>query len=570
MKINLGKRTIFLFFIVAVALLPVLIFFYYNIKKVKSTSDSVEHTQEVLRKNDNVLLDVLNIETGSRGYILTGNDLFLAPFNSGVIKISRDFAELAILTKDNPNQQLRIESLKDAGEEGLIFTKKIIELRKQNQLNETEKIMYNGKEKILTDKIRRIIAEINIEEFRLLKLRKDENEKSNNNSDLIFFLLLVFIIVILALVIIILINQKSRNKFEEELKKSSDLFSSLFDNNPASIAISNLSDGKILNVNESFLLLFGFALKEEVVGKTMLELNILFDAKAEEEVESLPQGKKFVKDFETRIKTKQGEIKWTSASVLFLKVEETPCLFSVSIDITNRKRAEEQLQSINKELEAFTYSVSHDLRAPLRAINGYAKILQEDYSNKLDEDGMSSLKAIMKNSKKMGDLIDDLLAFSRLGRKAMPTSEIIMTALVKSIKEDEMVGNSNKIEFDIHELHPAKGQQVLIKQVWVNLISNAIKYSQHNTITNIEIGSYYKDNLVVYYIKDNGVGFDMQYYDKLFGVFQRLHSQEEFEGTGIGLAIVQKIVNRHNGTVWAESKLNEGSCFYFSLPTINS
>lgn len=225
-----------------------------------------------------------------------------------------------------------------------------------------------------------------------------------------------------------------------------------------------------------------------------------------------------------------------------------------------------QLQAINKELEAFSYSISHDLRAPLRAINGFAKVLHEDYAPKFDDEGMSSLNAIMNNSKKMGMLIDDLLAFSRLGRKEISTSKINMTALAKSVKEEALVSNTSEIDFVINELLPAKGEQALIKQVWVNLISNAIKYSKNKPKIKIEIGSYYKDNLVVYYVKDNGVGFDMQYYNKLFGVFQRLHSSGEFEGTGVGLAIVQKIIHRHNGTVWAESKPNEGTSFYFSLP----
>lgn len=304
-------------------------------------------------------------------------------------------------------------------------------------------------------------------------------------------------------------------------------------------------------------------------------------SKAKSDGQSLDEGWRVRKD---------GSLFWASVTIVSLKKNDgTHYGFTkITHDLTERKLAEEefkklnetleqkvidrtsQLEVVNKELEAFTYSVSHDLRAPLRAINGYAKILQEDYATKLDVDGINSLIAIMKNSKRMGELIDDLLAFSRLGRKVVPTSEINMNVLVKSVREDEMIGNSNKIEFEIHELLPAKGQQVLIKQVLVNLISNAIKFSKYKPKTRIEIGSYYKDNLVIYYIKDNGAGFDMQYYDKLFGVFQRLHSQEEFEGTGIGLAIIQKIIQRHNGTVWAESKLNEGSCFYFSLPNINS
>jgi signal transduction histidine kinase len=228
-----------------------------------------------------------------------------------------------------------------------------------------------------------------------------------------------------------------------------------------------------------------------------------------------------------------------------------------------------QLESVNKELESFSYSVSHDLRAPIRAINGYSKILVEDYAEKFDTDGTKILRAIIHNSKKMGELIDDLLAFSKLGRKQVAFSDIDMNALVKLVQEELLFEEGENIpEFNVKILPPAKGDKSLIKQVWINLISNAIKYSRYKPTTRIEINAYEKDNLIIYYVKDEGAGFDMQYYDKLFGVFQRLHSQEEFEGTGIGLAIVQKIVQRHNGTVWAESVLNEGTCFYFSLHKI--
>lgn len=229
-----------------------------------------------------------------------------------------------------------------------------------------------------------------------------------------------------------------------------------------------------------------------------------------------------------------------------------------------------QLESLNKEIESFSYSVSHDLRAPIRAINGYTRILVEDYFDKLDSEAMKILQSIINNSKKMGELIDDLLAFSKLGRKQVTVSEIYMADLLNLVREELLFEDDENIpEFKIGILPNAIGDKSLIKQVLINLISNAVKYSKHKIKTSVEIGAYNKDNLVVYYVKDSGAGFDMQYYDKLFGVFQRLHSQEEFEGTGIGLAIVQKIVHRHNGNVWAESKLNEGSCFYFSLPSVN-
>jgi signal transduction histidine kinase len=231
--------------------------------------------------------------------------------------------------------------------------------------------------------------------------------------------------------------------------------------------------------------------------------------------------------------------------------------------------ANKELESVNKELESFSYSVSHDLRAPIRAINGYTKIIVDDYEEKFDADGKNLLKAIIHNSKIMGRLIDDLLAFSKLGRKQISVSEIDMNALVQLIREELIFDAGDNIpNFTIGVLPPVKGDPSLLKQVWINLLSNAIKYSKNKPATNVEIGSFEKDNLIVYYVKDEGAGFDMKYYDKLFGVFQRLHSQKEFEGTGIGLAIVQKIISRHNGTVWAESVVNEGTTFYFSLPKI--
>jgi light-regulated signal transduction histidine kinase (bacteriophytochrome) len=229
-----------------------------------------------------------------------------------------------------------------------------------------------------------------------------------------------------------------------------------------------------------------------------------------------------------------------------------------------------QLESVNKDLEAFSYSVSHDLRAPIRAINGYTKILKEDYEEILDEEGVVVLQSIIENSKKMGNLIDDLLAFSKLGRKQVTVSDVDMNDLVLLVREELINDVSGYTPvFNITPLIPAKGDRSLLKQVWFNLMSNAVKYSRYNKEATIEIGAFIKDRFIVYYVKDEGAGFDMQYYDKLFGVFQRLHSQEEFEGTGIGLAIVQKVVHRHHGQVWAESTLEKGSTFYFSLPQHN-
>jgi signal transduction histidine kinase len=226
-----------------------------------------------------------------------------------------------------------------------------------------------------------------------------------------------------------------------------------------------------------------------------------------------------------------------------------------------------QLETVNKELEAFSYSVSHDLRAPLRALNGYARILMEDHHASLDEEGRRLLGIIMKNSKKMGKLINDLLSFSRFGRQEMAHSEIDMFAMANRVfKEAASESLKNRIEFSIQEIPTATGDHDMIQQIWVNLISNAIKFSGTKTKAIIEIGHISGETQNIYYIRDNGVGFDADYSGKLFGVFQRLHSEQEFEGTGVGLAIVKRIIFRMGGRVWAEGKVNEGAVFYFSLP----
>jgi signal transduction histidine kinase len=232
--------------------------------------------------------------------------------------------------------------------------------------------------------------------------------------------------------------------------------------------------------------------------------------------------------------------------------------------------ANSELKKAEEELGAFSYSVSHDLRAPIRAINGYTQILLEDHAETMDEDGKQVLQALLYNSRKMGMLIDDLLAFSKLGRKQVTSAPINMTALLNGVVADIIIEEGALIPiFEMEDLAPANGDQSLIRQVWINLISNAIKYSKYKPEIRIKITSIAKEDKIVYCVKDWGAGFDMEYYDKLFGVFQRLHSQEEFDGTGIGLAIVQKIINRHHGTVWAESKLDAGASFYFSLPDIH-
>ena len=240
-------------------------------------------------------------------------------------------------------------------------------------------------------------------------------------------------------------------------------------------------------------------------------------------------------------------------------------------DIEGERVSAEQakllLESVNRELEAFSYSVSHDLRAPLRAISGFAEAVKEDYAPRLDAEGQRYLGLIQDNAHKMGQLIDDLLAFSRLGRQPMTNTQIDMAALVRVVF-DEIVALSpgRAITLTIGAVPPAHGDGTLIRQVLVNLLSNAVKFTKTRAQATVEFGYLPQADGGAYYVKDNGVGFDMQYAGKLFGVFQRLHAVTEFEGTGVGLALVNRIVTRHGGRVWAESAVERGATFYFTLP----
>ncbi|MEN7549453.1 ATP-binding protein [Rapidithrix thailandica] len=231
--------------------------------------------------------------------------------------------------------------------------------------------------------------------------------------------------------------------------------------------------------------------------------------------------------------------------------------------IEDLKTRTTQLETSNKELESFSYSISHDLRAPLRAVDGYAQILLHDYP--LDEEAQKLLYIISHNGKKMGILIDSLLSFVEIAKKGIDKKCIHMQQLVTRVVERTIDSMENTPLVTIESLPPAYGDQNLILQLLEKLISNAIKYSSKKTTPQIRIGAFTQANKTVYYIKDNGDGFDMRHYDKLFMVFHRLHHQDEFDGVGIGLAIAQKIIKIHNGEIWAEATKGEGAVFYFSL-----
>jgi PAS domain S-box-containing protein len=296
-------------------------------------------------------------------------------------------------------------------------------------------------------------------------------------------------------------------------------------------------------------------------------------SESHELVQAVAQGQS-VRNLETQRKRKNGSVVDVSITMSPVMIHnQVVSVCEILHDITDRKRSEQFLRAANKELESFSYSVSHDLRAPLRSIDGFAKVLVEDFGPSLPAEARRYLTIIQKGAGRMGELIDDLLEFSRLSRSTLnrqpvDPKRVIREAWLELRRQDP----ERQVELMMGDMPKCLADGRLIKQVWMNLLSNALKYSRPRQESRIEVGWHEDEQQpghVVYWIRDNGVGFDQQYVDKLFGVFQRLHRAEDFEGTGVGLAIVHRIIQRHGGRVWAEGRLNKGATFYFMLERVH-
>jgi PAS domain S-box-containing protein len=374
----------------------------------------------------------------------------------------------------------------------------------------------------------------------------------------------------------------AQKQIEDALRESEQRFSTAFRSSPVGILIARVSDNKFVELNDTFEAMTGYT-REELIGHTTTEHGMM-QVEDHSKYDALLKSSGRIAGLETTMKTKSGVVRKLISSVEPIMLHGEPHYVGCVVDITERRLAEDevrrlnaeleqrvidrtvQLEAANKELEAFSYSVSHDLRAPLRAVNGFAGIVLEDFGPQLPEEGKKYLERIRKGGEQMGCLIDDLLAFSRLGRQPMNRRKVDTAKIVSEILEElNPQFGGREVEIKIGHLPPCQGDMTLLKQVWMNLLSNAIKYSRRREKAVVEIGCMSEKGENVYMVRDNGAGFDMTYANKLFGVFQRLHRADEFEGTGVGLAIVQRVISRHDGRVWAEAEVERGATFYFTL-----
>lgn len=379
-----------------------------------------------------------------------------------------------------------------------------------------------------------------------------------------------------------LFAQAERKHAEEALRESEARYRSLFTQTLDGVYRSTHA-GKFVDLNPAMVKMFGYSSQEEMFGID-IQTELYFDP-AERDSHILETGEQGQEVY--RMRRQDGSEIWVEDHGSYIYDDQGEIIFHEGIlrDVTDRKQAElhilhlnaeleqrvkertAQLEEANRELEAFSYSVSHDLRAPLRAIDGFSRILWDECAGQISEEGRVLLNHVRSSATRMGVLIDDLLRFSRLGRQPLRTQIVDMTTIVQTALgtlQAEMEGQPPQIR--VGPLPVCQGDPSLLTQVWVNLLSNAVKYSRNRAEAQIEIGSY-SDCVAgeVFYIKDNGVGFDMRYAGKLFGVFQRLHSESEFEGTGVGLALVHRIVTQHGGRIWAEAEVDQGATFYFTI-----
>ncbi|HYF68525.1 MAG TPA: CHASE3 domain-containing protein [Ohtaekwangia sp.] len=565
------QRKVWIGFIAAMALIAWLaLASYWQNKKFEETSAWVAHTNRVLFHTEQLVSLTIDIESGQRGFALTSKEEFLEPYYAASASVLDHIERIKELTRDNVSQQIRIRKLETLLNKKLLFAENVINITRRDNLEEARAVNASMVGKRITDQVRLLINEIQKEENDLLVERTALTEKRVQRFYSTFTALLsVTGIILLLIFYAIYINLKRRTKAEVALRKAIEQVKDMYDNAPCGYHSLN-NEGVFVEMNRTWLQWLQYK-HEEVVNKMKFR-DILTPEGAAMFQEKFDQMKResFIHDLEFEIVRKDGAI--FSVLLNAIAIYDVNGNFvqtrSTVIDYTTQRSALNKVELLNKELESFSYSVSHDLRAPLRSIDGYTQILIEDYAPKMDAEGNRLLQVVVNNARRMTRLIDDLLDFSRVGRKEIDKTTVQVNSLVSTVITEvkAMEPADREIEFVVHPLEPCMADPNLLRQVWYNLISNAVKYTRKTPHARITISSIRHAEELEYSISDNGTGFDMAYAHKLFGVFQRLHRQQEFEGTGVGLAIVHRIITRHGGSIRAQGKVNEGAEFHFSLP----
>ena len=600
MKLDAVKtRIILIIGLIVLLLLSTMLFSISTIDKVKSNlAVQVQTRTAIITLKDNFSL-LLSAETAERGYIITSDSSYLEPYTETTREIDSITRQLNTLLSYSPVQQKNFDTLELLIQRKFAYIEKLISLKNQRNEKEIARVMVSNEGKHIMDEIRAVNSKLQEEELKRFKSRTESTAASIERTRLVFLFegILSFLIT-LCLAIIIANELNRRKKVEKELAVSSERFFKIFDENPIAMTLSEIGSNKIVFVNSLFHKLFGYS-SEEVIGRTTDELKLL---SAEEQARVYPILISYLQDNRSlaelrslqpeereqllvKLKEAMGnnglEVVYTKKNgetfdaVIFydlIEIDHKKYTINSYLDVSDQKKAEKkiiayskELERKNKEIEQFAYVSSHDLQEPLRSITNFSTLLEGRLESHPDKKVHEYLNYITGGVRRMSQLIFDLLEYSRIGNDLVRTKidcnhlvDEILTSMSASIKESGAVIHVSSL--------PVVDGYFYLRSLFQNLLSNAIKFQKAGVRPEINVSAVLRGKEYVFSISDNGIGIEKEYHERIFIIFQRLHSRLEFPGTGIGLAQCRKIVELHGGKMWIESEPGKGSTFYFTLP----
>jgi len=529
----------------------------------------VAHTHAVIGEMERVRMEMLKAENAQRGYVLAGNSSFRSRFSTARDELQKTLGSLRALTGDNAEQQKKLAELQPLIQKRLELLEEPLASpgSAQREAGGQAARTLSGAE--LTGQIMESLNAMENSEENLLRERDAEARTSSRRTEILLVLGMVATIgMVLGAFLLLLREVKERARAEEEVNQ--------FFNISADLLCVAGTDGYFKRVNPMWEKVLGFP-TAELLSKPYFDFIHPEDVE-KTRVASEAASATGVESFENRYRTRQGGYRWLNWNAR--PDAQRGLVYAAARDVTEAIAAREtlerlngeleararQLEDTNRELEAFTSSVAHDLRAPLRHVDGFSRILVEEHSAQLGAEGQRLVERIRRATQHMGELVDDLLNLSRLTRREVSPIVTDLGPLVREVIAGlEGACQGRRVDFRVGAMPFAECDPGLMRQVFANLLANAVKFTRPRDPAVIEVGQADQNGNRVIFVRDNGVGFSMKYADKLFGVFQRLHRAEDFEGTGVGLVTVQRIVQKHNGRIWAEAEVDRGATFYFTL-----
>ncbi len=529
---------------------------------------SVTHTHLVLQGLESLRAEVLRAESARQGYVLTGERSFVERFARARDGVQKTLGGLRTLTADNPEQQKRLEALQPLLEQRMDLLEESFR-RPQSASPDAAEVGTTMPGAEMTNQINAEIETMKESEQELLRERAARARASARRTRLVLALGAATTIAMLLAVFTLLRREaRERARAEEDLNRFFDVSADL-------LCVSG-TDGYFKRLNPAWEKVLGFPVVE-LLAKPYLDFVHPDDA-ARTQLAAQTAAHTGIESFENRYRTALGEYRWLSWKSS--PDVERGLIYAAARDVTESKAARETLEQLNvklaeraeqveranRELEAFTSSVAHDLRAPLRHVDGFSRILVDEHAAQLNPEGQRLVERVRRATQHMGALVDDLLNLSRLSRREPSPLVTDLNPLVQEVIADLQVScKDRRVEFRVHALPYAECDPGLIRQAFANLLANAVKFTRPRDPAVIEVGQTENGGTRALFVRDNGVGFSMKYAGKLFGVFERLHRSEDFEGTGVGLVTVERIIQKHNGRIWAEAEVDQGATFFFTL-----